>query len=69
MLLERGMDIQDEAMVIGFTMGNSESTKSWVRWTFEFIARYLYPSGYRFDENDLIDFERGFAYGYTRYKI
>ena len=65
-LLERGMLNRDEAMVIGFTMGNSETTSSWVRWLFEFCARYLYPVSYRFNEYDLLEFERGFAYGYTR---
>ena len=67
-LLDRGMLNRDEAMVIGFTMGNSETTSSWVRWLFEFCARYLYPEGYRFDEHDLLEFEKGFAYGYTRPK-
>lgn len=65
-LLDRGMKNIDEAMVIGFTMGNSETTSSWVRWLFEFIARYLYPKTYRFTESELLEFERGFAYGYTR---
>ena len=65
-LLDRGMLNRDEAMVIGFTMGNSETTSSWVRWLFEFCARYLYPESYRFNEHDLLEFERGFAYGYTR---
>ena len=67
-LLDRGMLNRDEAMVIGFTMGNSETTSSWVRWLFEFCARYLYPESYRFNEYDLLEFERGFAYGYTRPK-
>ena len=65
-LLDRGMLNRDEAMVIGFTMGNSETTNSRVRWLFEFCARYLYPISYRFNEYDLLEFERGFAYGYTR---
>ena len=67
-LLDRGMEVRDEAMVIGFTMGNSETTSSWVRWLFEFCAKYLYPAGYRFDEQDLLEYERGFAYGYSRPK-
>ena len=67
-LLDRGMLNRDEAMVIGFTMGNSETTNSRVRWLFEFCARYLYPISYRFNEYDLLEFERGFAYGYTRLK-
>ena len=67
-LLARGMEIRDEAMVIGFTMGNSETTSSWVRWLFEFCARHLYPEGYQFDEYDLLEFEKGYSYGYTRPK-
>ena len=67
-LLDRGMLNRDEAMVIGFTMGNSETTSSWVRWLFEFCARYLYPEGYAFDDETLLEFERGYAYGYTRKK-
>ena len=65
-LLDRGMEVKDEALVIGFTMGNSTATSSWVRWLFEFCARYLYPEGYRFSEDDLVEFEMGYAYGYTR---
>ena len=63
-LLDRGMTTKDEAMVIGFTMGNSVTTSSWVRWLFEFIARHIYPEGYKFNEDELIEFARG--YGYTR---
>ena len=66
LLLKRDMKVRDEAMVIGFTMGNSETTSSWVRWLFEFCARYLYPESYRFNEYDLLEFEKGYAYGYTR---
>ena len=31
-LLDRGMEVKDEAMVSGFTMGNSTATRSWDRW-------------------------------------
>jgi len=67
-LLDRGMEIRDEAMVIGFTMGNSTGTTSLVKWLFEFCARYLYPDGYRFNDADIVEFNRGYAYGYTRPK-
>ena len=67
-LLDRGMEIRDEAMVIGFTMGNSTGTTSLVKWLFEFCARYLYPAGYKFDDADIVEFNRGYAYGYTRPK-
>ena len=33
-LLNRGMDVDDEAYVIGFTMGNSEPSSSWAKWAF-----------------------------------
>jgi hypothetical protein len=65
-LLDRGMEIRDEAMVIGFTMGNSTGTTSLVKWLFEFCARYLYPEGYKFNDADIVEFNRGYAYGYTR---
>jgi len=65
-LLNRGMEVCDEAMVIGFTMGNSTEISSWVRWLFKFCARYIYPKGYKFNEHDLLEFEKGFVYGYTR---
>ena len=67
-LLDRGMEIRDEAMVIGFTMGNSTGTTSLVKWLFEFCSRYLYPAGYKFDDADIVEFNRGYAYGYTRPK-
>ena len=67
-LLNRDMEVKDEAMVIGFTMGNSDTTSSCVRWLFEFCARYLYPEGYNFNDETLLEFERGYAYGYTRKK-
>ena len=62
-LLNRGMEVKDEAVVIGFTMGNSETTKPWVKWLFAFCVRYLYPEGYRFTPNDLAEYEMGYAYG------
>ena len=62
-LLDRGMDIDDEAFVIGFTMGNSKDTNSLVKWLFELSARWLYPDGYRFNETDMIEFNRGYDYG------
>ena len=67
-LLDKGMDIRDEALVIGFTMGNSTDTTSLVKWLFEFCARYLYPAGYKFNDADIVEFNRGYAYGYTRQK-
>ena len=67
-LLGRGMDVRDEAVVIGFTMGNSEYTNSFVKWLFTFCARCLYPSGYKFSESDMKEYNRGYSYGLTRRK-
>jgi len=62
-LLDRGMNTKDEAMVIGFTMGNSDTTSEWVKLLFLFCAKWLYPDGYRFLEDEIIEYERGYAYG------
>ena len=67
-LLDRGMDIRDEALVSGFTMGNSTETSKLVKWLFEFCARWIYPTGYRFNRGDLAEYRRGYAYGYSRPK-
>ena len=67
-LLGRGMDVKDEALVIGFTMGNSEYTNSLVKWLFLLCARMLYPSGYRFGDADIKEYNRGYSYGLTRRK-
>ena len=64
-LLNRGMDVDDEAYVIGFTMGNSEPSSSWAKWAFRLSARWLYPDGYRFSKTDISEFDRGWEYGST----
>ena len=63
-LLDREMDIQDEAYVIGFTMGNSRPSSSFARWAFRISARWLYPDGYRFNKTDMMEFDRGYDYGH-----
>jgi len=65
-LLDRNMDIRDEAMVIGFTMGNTGNMNKWIKRLFKFCAKWIYPSGYRFDKDDMIEFNRGYEYGSTR---
>ena len=67
-LLNRGMDVKDEAMVIGFTMGNSESSSGLTKWLFLLCARWLYPSGYRFNAEETKEYNRGYSYGTTRRK-
>lgn len=62
-LLNRGMDVYDEAYVIGFTMGNSEFTSKFAKVLFRFSAKWLYPDGYRFTETDISEYDRGYVYG------
>lgn len=62
-LLNRKMEIRDEAFVIGFTMGNSSGINKYIKWLFKLIAKHLYPNGYRFSDSDIEEFNRGYAYG------
>ena len=34
----------------------------------EFCARWIYPTGYRFNSGDLAEYRRGYEYGYSRPK-
>ena len=67
-ILNRGMDVKDEAMVIGFTMGNSESSSGLSKWLFLLCARLLYPNGYRFSAEEVKEYNKGYSYGMTRRK-
>ena len=51
-LLGRGLLPKDEAFVIGYTMGSGKQMARWRRNLFMFCAKYLYPSGYRFGEEE-----------------
>ena len=62
-LLGLGVSPQDEAFIIGFTMGNDDETKSWHVQLFKFLSRFIYPSKYRFTCQDLDIFDLGFEYG------
>ena len=60
-LLGRGLRNQDEAFVIGFTMGASSRIQPWQRRCFRWIITHLYPAPYKFSPGDLIAFDLGFA--------
>ena len=64
-LLGRGLLAKDEAFVIGFTMGSTDR----VGWTEErmyaFFSKYLYPRGYRFDDQDLRVFRDAVRLGFV----
>lgn len=52
-VLGRGLLPKDEAFVLGFTMGSSNRVGAIEERLYSLIARYLYPSHYRFDEEDV----------------
>ena len=62
-LLGRGLLIKDEAFVIGYTMGTSKKMFRWRRNLFMFCAKYLYPDGYDFGEDERFVFNMGVLAG------
>ena len=68
-LLRREQANDDEAFVIGFTMGNDDRTKSWESKLFKFISRWLYHKGERFTKNQLKIFDSGFKYGQSKLNL
>jgi hypothetical protein len=63
-LLGRGLLPQDEAFVIGYTMGTAGAAIAHddVK-LFKLISSHLYPDIYRFSRNDLIAYDLGFSVG------
>src|SRR5687768_12811614 len=47
-LLGRGLANQDEAFVIGYTMGAARKIRGWHFQAFRFLATRFYPKAYRF---------------------
>ncbi|AVH72124.1 hypothetical protein [Nostoc sp. 'Lobaria pulmonaria (5183) cyanobiont'] len=62
-LLGRGISSQDEAFVIGFTMGNDLKTNQLHLFIYQVFAKFIYPVPYKFSSLDLISFKLGFFYG------
>ena len=62
-LLGRGLLPQDEAFVIGFTMGTSKYIGGFAESLFKKASRYLYPKPYKFSKEHLVAFELGLRYG------
>ena len=62
-LLGRGLLPKDEAFVIGYTMGSAKRMKRWRRNLFMFVSKYLYPEGYKFEEEERYVFYSGIMMG------
>lgn len=58
-LLGRGLTTQDEAFVIGFTMGSASKIRNWQLLAFQYIAQYLYRAPYAFSREDIMAFRLG----------
>ncbi len=62
-LLNRGLSPEDEAFVVGFTLGNDPSATNFYLSCFKLIARYFYPSPYHFRPEHLSIFDAGVQLG------
>lgn len=63
-VLGRGLLNQDEAFVIGFTMGTAgEELKRWEEWLFRQVSMRFYPKIYRFSREHMKAFALGLRAG------
>jgi hypothetical protein len=62
-ILDLGLDNDDEAFVLGFTMGNDTNTAAYHVHLFKLASRCLYPATYRFTQRQFQIFKQGFEYG------
>ncbi|MCM8532091.1 MAG: ubiquinone biosynthesis protein COQ4 [Lentisphaeraceae bacterium] len=51
-LLGRGMLPKDEAFTIGFTMGSTNKMSTTEKSLFSWVAKYIYPNNYSFNDED-----------------
>ena len=61
-VLRRGLQPQDEAFVIGFSMGTDLKCKPWHLKLFKLMAKYIYPKNYKLDDTELKVFDLGVQY-------
>jgi hypothetical protein len=62
-LLERGVAPEDEAFVIGFTMGNDPKTHWFHLLIYKILASFFYPAKYQFNRQHWTSFDLGFLCG------
>jgi hypothetical protein len=63
LLLGRGLRVKDEAFVIGYTMGSTKKMWRWRKNLYMFCAKYLFPDGYSFGEEERFVFNMGVMAG------
>ena len=64
-VLGRGLLVKDEAFVIGFTMGSTDRIGATEERMYEFFSRYIFPSGYRFGDEEVRVFRDAVRLGYV----
>lgn len=64
-LLGRGLLGQDEAFVIGFTMGSTKAVSPVERWFFKTVVAHVYPEPYRIPWRILTAYDLGLEAGRT----
>ncbi len=64
MILGRGLLPKDEAFVIGFTMGSTDRVTITEERLYTFFAKYLYPTEYRFTDEDVRVFKDAVRLGF-----
>ena len=62
-LLDLGISLDDEAFVVGFTMGNDLKTNRSHLAIFKILSKLLYPKEYNFNEAQFKLFDLAFSYG------
>jgi hypothetical protein len=62
-ILGRGLLPKDEAFIIGYTMGSGKKMSRWRRNLFLWVCKYLYPEGYKFNEEERYVFYSGVMAG------
>ena len=63
-LLGRGLLADDEAFVIGFTMGSTDQVTTLEENLYSLISRHLYPKVYKFDDEAIRIFKHATKLGY-----
>ena len=58
-ILRRGLLAQDEAFVIGFSMGSDVNCRSWHLAFFKFMAKFIYSKQYHMNDTELKVFDLG----------
>ncbi|MDF2388447.1 hypothetical protein JMG10_43905 [Nostoc ellipsosporum NOK] len=62
-LLAQSTCPQEEAFVLGFTMGNDLKTNTLHLLIYKFFAKFIYPSHVGFSRLECLNFDLGFSYG------